>query len=63
MKFNFHLESDEDIVTHATNMSRLDDTEIASTPNNPQHFQEHMQYLYKEDNECLALPTKLTALQ
>ena len=36
---------------------------ISSIPTNPQHFQEQMQYISKEDAERLASPTKLTALQ
>ena len=44
-------------------MERLDDTDIASIPTNPQHFQKQMLYLSKEDAKRLARPTKITALQ
>ena len=63
MKYNLHLESGEEIITHTTHMSRLDDYGIASIPTNPQNFQEQMQYISKEDEERLARPTELTALQ
>ena len=62
MKYNFRLESGEETVTHVTHMARLDDPDIASIPTNPHHFQEQMQYLYREDAERLVLPAKLTAL-
>ena len=44
-------------------MERLDDTDIASIPTNPHHFQEQMQYLSKEDANRLARQTKITTLQ
>ena len=44
-------------------MECLDNTDIASIPTNPQHFQEQMQYISKEDTERLVRTTKLTAFQ
>ena len=63
MKQNLRLESGEEIITHSTHMARLDNPDIASITTNPQHFQEQMQYISKDDAKCLARPTKLTALQ
>ena len=63
MKYNLRLGSGDEIITHATHMAHLDDTDIASIPTNPQHFQGQMQYISKEDDERLVRPTKLTALQ
>ena len=40
MKYNFLLESGEDIVTHTTHMVRLDHLDIASIQTNPHNFQE-----------------------
>ena len=63
MKYNLRLESGDDVVTHANHMARLDNTKIASIPTNPWHYKEKMKYLLKEDDERLARPTKLTAVQ
>ena len=63
MKYNFRLESGEEIITRATHRARLYDPDITSIPTNPHRFQEQIQYLSKEYAERLARPTKLTALQ
>ena len=39
MKYNFRLESGEEIITHTNHTARLDDYDISSIPTNPHNFQ------------------------
>ena len=40
MKYHLRLEIGEEIITHATHMTRLDDPDIVSIPTNPKNYQE-----------------------